>query len=213
MKFAINGNACSTSRYVSIQTGDHNISNQGNIVFQESGGKVGIGPGAPDRTFYLCGDSSLLGDNYITSNKMIQWEGGAYYSLRTVSSGQTFQVYRGDTGLSPLQILNNGTAQYYGDFSGGNYYTADTTPSMCMLSAGQCIHFCYMSGMLLVNDWNNGSTTLYLAGGGSTTMVANAVAQTGCFWYNSTVVGYTWSNTSGTTRCFGFFVVKTRPNA
>ena len=212
-KFFIGGDTCSTNRFLSIQTGDHNISNQGNIILQQSGGKVGIGTTTPGRLLEVNGDVTLGGNNYIASNKMIQWEGGAYYSLRTISSGQTFQVYRGDTGLSPLQILNNGTAQYYGDFSGGNYYTADTTPSMCMLAPGQCINFCYMSGMLVVNDWNNGSTTLYLAGGGSTTMVANAVSQTGCFWYNPGVVGYSWSNTSGATRCYGFFVVRTRPNA
>ena len=312
-KFGIYGDACSTNRYLSIQTGDHNITNQGNIVLQPSGGNVGIGTTTPISTLEIKGQNTYhkiaacffstynagfafsdynagitydaggntmcLYSNYTgyggivlstcgsprvfvnvggnvsigttSSNfKLSLKEGGVsgaplfgfignasngswmrgywYCSDETTQLAQlTVQpgdnMYFGSTvnmplvlqsnGSEKMRITSNGTIQYTGNFSGGNYYTADTTPSMCMLSAGQCIHFCYMSGMLLVNDWNNGSTTLYVAGGGSTTMVANAVAQTGCFWYNPTVVGYSWSNTSGTTRCYGFFVVRTRTNA
>jgi hypothetical protein len=225
MKFAINGNACSTSRYVSIQTGDHNISNQGNIVFQESGGNIGIGTSSPSTILEIKGTN--------TYNKIAACFFGTYnsgFAFSDYNSGITYDagsnimcLYSNYTGYGGIVLSTcgsprvtvgiNGSVQYNGNFNNGTYYTADTTPSMCMLAPGQCINFCYMSGMLVVNDWNNGSTTLYLAGGGSTTMVANAVSQTGCFWYNPGVVGYSWSNTSGATRCYGFFVIRTRPNA
>jgi hypothetical protein len=56
-------------------------------------------------TFY--GDTSLQGNNYINSAKMIQWEGGSYWAWRTVSSATVFQLYRGDSGATPIQIDND----------------------------------------------------------------------------------------------------------
>jgi len=49
-------------------------------------------------------DTSLQGNNYVNSGKMIQWEGGNYWSLRAVTSATEFQLYRGDTGATPLII-------------------------------------------------------------------------------------------------------------
>jgi hypothetical protein len=221
-KFNLNGNTCNCLRYLSIQTGDHNLFNQGNIILQQSGGNVGIGTTSPNITGFngtmltVNGTGNYQGLEIASSDvaRMTLLTDGAG-SLGYVSTRQAGMSLIFETGAAneKMRIDSVGTVKYSGNFVNGNYYTADTTPSMCMLSAGQCINFCYMSGMLLVNDWNNGSTTLYLAGGGSTTMVSNAVSQTGCFWYNPAVVGYSWSNTSGTTRCFGFFVVRTRTNA
>ena len=224
-KFFIGGDACSTNRYLSIQTGDHNISNQGNIILQQSGGNIGIGTSSPSTILEIKGTN--------TYNKIAACFFGTYnsgFAFSDYNSGITYDagsnimcLYSNYTGYGGIVLSTcgsprvtvgiNGSVQYNRNFNNGTYYTADTTPSMCMLAPGQCINFCYMSGMLVVNDWNNGSTTLYLAGGGSTTMVANAVSQTGCFWYNPGVVGYSWTNTSGATRCYGFFVIRTRPNA
>jgi len=57
-------------------------------------------------TFY--GDTSLQGNNYINSAKMIQWEGGSYWSFRTISSAATFQLYQGSTGATPISVDSNG---------------------------------------------------------------------------------------------------------
>lgn len=74
-------------------------------------GNVGIGSGAPDRTFYLNGDSSLLGNNYISTSKFFQWEGGAYWTMRVTSTGNQFEIYRGDTGASPFKITSANLVQ------------------------------------------------------------------------------------------------------
>jgi hypothetical protein len=68
------------------------------------GGNVGIGTQSPDRLLTINGDSTLLGNNYISTNKFLQWEGGAYWTTRVTSTGNQFEIYRGDTGASPFVI-------------------------------------------------------------------------------------------------------------
>jgi len=75
-------------------------------IFLKCGGNVGIGTQSPDRLLTINGDSTLLGNNYISTNKFLQWEGGAYWTARTTSTGNNFEIYRGDTGASPLVISN-----------------------------------------------------------------------------------------------------------
>ena len=57
-------------------------------------------------------DTSLQGNNYINSAKMIQWEGGSYWSFRTISSAATFQLYQGSTGATPIQVTTNGQINF-----------------------------------------------------------------------------------------------------
>lgn len=57
-------------------------------------------------TFY--GDTSLQGNNYINTAKMIQWEGGSYWAFRVISSAATFQLYQGSTGNTPITVDSAG---------------------------------------------------------------------------------------------------------
>jgi hypothetical protein len=303
MKFAINGNACSTSRYVSIQTGDHNISNQGNIVFQESGGRVGIGNSLPSYGLDVCGtvrltngstaqtviisstnqtsnattlqisnssnsafndgvkmiqgggvlrfhdlsdnallgfdlsntrvgvltttpgraldvngDSTLRGNNYIASTKMIQWEGGAYWSTRTTSSANQFEIYRGDTGHTPFLITAANCIKLNGSFLnnatvGLDTFTIDTMQGYQSIANGGYVDFGGMSGMLLVNNWSNGGVTIWLLGGGNTVALGSVIAQVGTAHHAPNVGGYRWCNNYGSTANFGFQVFRTRNTA
>ena len=70
-----------------------------------------------------------------------------------------------------------------------------------------------MSGMIVVNDWTDGSITIFLAGGGSTSPIGSASGQAGTLHYNSGVAGYRWCNNKGYTANFGFLVFKTRVTA
>ena len=303
VKFAIYGDTCSTSRYVGIQTGDHNISNQGNIVFQPSGGRVGIGNSlpsygldvcgtvrltngstaqtviisstnqtsnattlqisnssnsayndgikiiqgggvlrfhdlsdnpllgfdlsntrvgvlttAPGRALDVNGDSTLRGNNYINSSKMFQWEGGAYWSLRAVTSATEFQLYRGDTGCTPLIVTSDNKTRLYGSFQnfatvGGDTFTIDTMNAYQSIANGGYVDFAGMSGILFVNNWSNGGVTIWLFGGGNTSPLGSVIAQVGTAHHNPTIGGYRWCNNYGSTANFGFQVFKTRNTA
>lgn len=92
-------------------------------------------------------------------------------------------------------------------------YTVDTTGGATSLANGATVNFSNASGMLLVNNYNNGHVTIYLAGGGAVTVVSNAGAQVGTFAYNVSVNGYTFTNNSGATATFGFCFIRTRPTA
>ena len=70
-----------------------------------------------------------------------------------------------------------------------------------------------MSGMIVVNDWNDGSATIFLVGGGTTTAVGSNGGTAGTTHYNSGTAGYRWCNNKGYTACFGFLVFKTRITA
>ena len=303
VKFAIYGDTCSTSRYVGIQTGDHNISNQGNIVFQPSGGRVGIGNSlpsygldvcgtvrltngstaqnviisstnagatattlqisnssntayndgvkmvqgggtlrfhdlndtallgfdltntrvgvlttAPGRALDVNGDSTLRGNNYINSSKMIQWEGGAYWSWRSVTSATEFQAYRGDTGAVPFLINNSNTIKLNGSFEnnatvGTSTYTLDTMNGYQSIANGGYVDFSGMSGVLFVNNWSNGGVTIWLLGGGNTVALGSVIAQVGTAHHNPGVGGYRWCNNYGSTANFGFQIFRTRNTA
>ena len=303
VKFAIYGDTCSTSRYVGIQTGDHNISNQGNIVFQPSGGRVGIGNSlpsygldvcgtvrltngstaqnviisstnagatattlqisnssntayndgvkmvqgggtlrfhdlndtallgfdltntrvgvlttAPGRALDVNGDSTLRGNNYINSSKMIQWEGGAYWSWRSVTSATEFQAYRGDTGAVPFLINNSNTIKLNGSFEnnatvGTSTYTLDTMNGYQSIANGGYVDFSGMSGVLFVNNWSNGGVTIWLLGGGNTVALGSVIAQVGTAHHNPGVGGYRWCQNYGSTANFGFQIFRTRNTA
>jgi hypothetical protein len=79
------------------------------------------------------------------------------------------------------------------------------------VSSGGTVNFSNASGMLVVNQYSNGYVTIYLCGGGSTVAVASVGGTVGSFAYNSGISGYTWTSASTTT--YGFFFVRTRPNA
>ena len=81
------------------------------LVLQPRGGRVGIGTYTPDRLLTVNGDATLLGNNYISTSKFFQWEGGAYWATRVTSSGNQFEIYRGDTGISPFVITSSNLVQ------------------------------------------------------------------------------------------------------
>ena len=53
-------------------------------------------------------DTSLQGNNYINSTKMLQWEGGSYWAFRSVTSATEFQLYQGSTGNTPIRVASDG---------------------------------------------------------------------------------------------------------
>jgi hypothetical protein len=150
---------------------------------------------------------------------MIQWEGGAYWSTRTTSSANQFEIYRGDTGISPIKItsdnkirLDGGSLQHFA-LVGGDIFTIDTMNAYQTIANGGYVDFTGMSGILFVNNWSNGGITIWLMGGGNTTSLTSVVATVGSTHHNPGVGGYRWCNNYGSTANFGFQVFRTRNTA
>jgi hypothetical protein len=92
-------------------------------------------------------------------------------------------------------------------------YTIDTTGGATVVNNGGTVDFPSASGMLVVNCWANGQVTVYLCGGGSTSVVANVSGQVGTFAYNGGIAGYTWTSNFGSASVYGFFFLRTRNTA
>jgi hypothetical protein len=89
----------------------------------------------------------------------------------------------------------------------------DVTPGRITVADNGTVDFPNSSGFLIVNSNLTGGNTIYLSGGGSTSVVANHLAQVGTFAYNAGIGGYTWTNNGGSAGTFGFFFVRLRPSA
>jgi hypothetical protein len=94
----------------------------------------------------------------------------------------------------------------------GNY-TVDVTDGQTSFANNATVDFPNASGMLVVNNHTDGSVTIYLCGGGGTSVVSTIGTQVGTFTYVSGISGYRWTNTYGSTAVFGFFFLRTRTTA
>ncbi len=158
IKFQVVGNAAAASRYISMQTGEHNVANNGNLALQPAGGNVGIGTLTPGSKLEVAG-------SYANS--------GAYATT----------------------------------------YHLDTTPAGILVANGGTIDIPNFSGMVIVNNWTNGSVTTYLCGGGSTAAIGSVGGQVGTMVYVSAIAGYRWTNNYGAPAMIGMAIFRTRPTA
>ena len=232
MKFQIVGGTCACTRVVTMQTGDHYISNQGNIAMQVSGGHVGIG--TTDIGYKL---TVFNTDTANTGLFRLYASSGAYtatmadigsesnsssYTLFNVryGSGMTNTAFKvrgdGNVGVgtaSPFAKLTVGGTIANISAAGNDNYTIDTMNAYQSVSNGGWVDFNGMSGFLMVNNWTNGATTLFVMGGGNTGVVGTITGTAGAVFHNPGVGGYRWCNNSGSTANFGFQVFRTRNTA
>ena len=158
----------------------------------------------------------LSGLNVTTENHNIRF----YTSFNGGTTGaQNYErmriEYNGNVGIGTATacstldvrgtITNGATA--------GSNSTIDVSPARQSIANGACVDFPTMSGMIVVNDWTDGSATIFLVGGGTTTAVGSNAGTAGTTHYNSATAGYRWCNNKGYTANFGFLVFKTRITA
>jgi hypothetical protein len=93
----------------------------------------------------------------------------------------------------------------------GTYSVDVTLGTGTTVASGATVGFSNASGMLVVNRYNTGAVTIYLCGGGSTSVVSSVGSQVGTFAYDAGIGGYSWTSASTTT--YGFFFLRTRPTA
>ena len=92
-------------------------------------------------------------------------------------------------------------------------YTVDVSGGATSIANGGTVDFANASGMLVVNNHSSGAISLYLCGGGGTTLTGTTGTQVGTFAYVAGIGGYRWTNNFGSTATFGFFFVRTRTTA
>jgi hypothetical protein len=66
--------------------------------------------------------------NIETTTAFLQWQGGNYWTWRTVTSGTEFWLYRGDTGASPL-IMTTGNVLRLSSLAGAGSRTVTADAS------------------------------------------------------------------------------------
>ena len=95
-------------------------------------------------------------------------------------------------------IYNNGTA-----------VIANSADASVSVPYGEAYNIPQFSGMLIINDHNNGGVALYLAGSGNSVLVSNTTSG-----FDSSLTingdGYDWTNTNNLNGPFTFTVIKTR---
>jgi hypothetical protein len=227
LKFQIVGGACNCTRAVTMQTGDHYITNQGNITMQISGGNVGIGHTTPEYKLHICSPQSVLKLSSSTAtfgSPGINLLQGAIDTVITATNTglevgtwsnhpilfRTIQQERvriSNSGLTVCGTITNSAT------AGSTNYTLDTMTAYQSIANGGFVDFDGMSGMLLVNNWINGAVTIWLLGGGNTVAIGNVGGVVGTAHHNPGVGGYRWCNNYGSTANFGFQVFRTRNTA
>jgi hypothetical protein len=182
-----------------------------------SAGNVGIGINSPSAKLQVnpayVSDTTrqfVISDTTGTSLSF----GGTGGGVKWINSENT-----GGSGAYPLAFQTGGTERMRIDASGNvsvtqtpGRFTCDVTGGATSIANGGTVDFTNASGMLVVNNYTNGSITVFIAGGGSVTVVANTGGQVGTFVYNGGINGYRWTNNYGSAAVHGFFFVRTRPN-
>lgn len=98
----------------------------------------------------------------------------------------------------------------------GNFVAGDSSNNTVSIGPGGTQDIPDFSGMLLVNDHNDGGVELWIAGGGNTTVLVSSTPYgpgAGDLTINGGVNGYTWTNTNNQVGPFTFTVIKTRNGA
>lgn len=160
----------------------------------------------------------LTTDLYYKVN-FIDWtnnnNGGGFSYIRTVIPQSCGVKFADGTVLNTATTSTSSTTCCSVDTE-GNYIAADSSNDLVTLGPGDSHDIPNFSGMLLVNDHNDGGVELWLAGGGNTTVLVSSTPYgpgPGDLTINGGVNGYTWTNTNNQAGPFTFTVIKTRLGA
>jgi hypothetical protein len=122
----------------------------------------------------------------------------AHMVFKAAVSGTLHERMRLDTsGQLQFPYTAHGTAQI------SNVYSLN-------VASGGTVDFANFSGMIIVNNWNQGSVAVWIVGGGTYTLIAGIASYYGGITYTG---AYRWTSNSPSTHTYTFTAIRTRPNA
>ena len=198
----------------------------------DSSGNVGIGTSSPGAKLEVSSTASAgrillnAADLPMITNGYDKFTSGAYngagrwgmfmepsqLTLGCPTAGAfTFKHFNADsTSTERMRIDGSGNVSIT---QTPGKYTVDVSGGATSIANGGTVDFANASGMLVVNNHSSGAISLYLCGGGGTTLTGTTGTQVGTFAYVAGISGYRWTNNFGSTATFGFFFVRTRTTA
>lgn len=178
----------------------------GAVDLSSAGGVAGILPASKGGTGVNNGTSTLT----IIGGFNLSLTLGANSSLTLPASG-TIATLAGTETLTnkTLSVPTITGTPVYSSTPGPNHM-ADLSAAAISLANGATVDFPNFSGPIFVNDTGGGGVGLYLCGGNNVLQVGASQPIGGTMAYNAGITGYTFTNTSGATRTFGFASTKLR---
>lgn len=119
-----------------------------------------------------------------------------------------------NTGTSGANVpLLNGSNTWSGSqaYSGpyGSTFHMDTTPAAAVIANDGTIDFPNFSGLMIISNHTTGGTGAWVCGAGSV-LLLGSVNTVGLLAFNSSPVGYRFTNNTGSSATFAFALIRTR---
>lgn len=206
------GRAVSATQYTStIATGTAPLvvtstTNVANLNASSLGGATFAAPGAIGG-----GTASAITGTTITGTDTTDATSTTAAALKTAGGlGVAKKAYFGDS-ISATSVT--ATAGAFINSSTAGTASLDVSGNTLTLANLATVTFSNFSGLIAVNCASVGSSTLYIAGGGTVTQIGTAGVAQGTLLYNAAANGYRWTNTSGAAFIFSFCAIRLRTAA
>jgi hypothetical protein len=185
----------------------------------DSSGNVGIGTASPTVKADIVGISGVTRGMVLRAAS----DNGAYLQLTDLGSHEWYVGTPNGTNAlvfgDSRNTASDGTERMRIDSNGQN--TMTTTIGYAQLrnvtgttvAASGTVDFPNMSGIIIVNNWTQGSVVIFSCGGGSVTTVNTNGLYGGSVAYRSAVGGYRWTSNHPSSADYSFTVIATRITA
>jgi hypothetical protein len=145
-----------------------------------------------------------------TTVDMIKYKSGAFNISNNEPS--TGAINLSIAGTTRMTISTSGVVAVNTNVG---LYTLDVTGISTAYAASATQDFPNMSGIIIANSSTTGYNTMWICGGGSAALIANAngALNNGTLAYVAGINGYRWTNNYGASNTTTFFILRTRPSA
>ena len=124
-------------------------------------------------------------------------------------NGSLSTITFGISGIGEVSRFDTNGQLSFNNIAHGTAQISNASYSLNVASGGT-VDFSNFSGMIIVNNWNQGSVAVWIVGGGTYTLIAGISLYYGSIGYTG---AYRWTSNSPSTHTYTFTAIRTRPNA